>query len=301
MAGVYAGHSLMDTRVLALKLTSPLSTEVEKFRALYTWVCQNLEVDYNLYLKNKRNRESTTNPAKLDAWNKNFRQHVLTKLLEKKQTVCTGYAYLLKDMAAHVGIRCETVDGYARNATTNLHELGIPNHTWVAVELGDSWYVCDPTWASGVVQVPGGNFIRTEDPGYFLADPALFVRNHYPLDSTKTFITTPFTMKEFLEGPVIGSGAFKHRIANILPATFEINLPSKILTIEFDSETLSDPSEVTLEWITPSKLQQLEAQITNKGKRWRITYHFEGSGRYRIQVRIAGKVVVGYEVVVAKN
>ena len=41
---------------LVYKLTSQLTTDVEKFRAIYRWVCGNIANDYRLYEKNARKR-----------------------------------------------------------------------------------------------------------------------------------------------------------------------------------------------------------------------------------------------------
>ena len=41
---------------LSHNLTHDLKTDVEKFRAIYIWVCTNIENDYSQYLKNERKR-----------------------------------------------------------------------------------------------------------------------------------------------------------------------------------------------------------------------------------------------------
>ena len=44
-AMLHEGKSLENLPVLAHHLTSHLKTDVEKFRAIYTWVCKNIQGD----------------------------------------------------------------------------------------------------------------------------------------------------------------------------------------------------------------------------------------------------------------
>jgi len=94
IADLYPDHSLTNLRVLSDKLTAPLSTEKEKFRAIYKWVCNNIANDYSFYTMNKSKREKLSG-EELVAWNKAFAPQVLRTLIESHRSVCTGYAYLV--------------------------------------------------------------------------------------------------------------------------------------------------------------------------------------------------------------
>ena len=50
------GAKLDDMPELVYNLTNNLETDVERFRAIYLWVCTNVKNDYGLYAKNKRKR-----------------------------------------------------------------------------------------------------------------------------------------------------------------------------------------------------------------------------------------------------
>src|SRR6218665_4213776 len=71
IAAHYAAHPLTNLKILADKLTGPLTTEQEKFRAIYKWVCSNVEADYALLTLNKRNR-TRLKGDKLKKWNIRF-------------------------------------------------------------------------------------------------------------------------------------------------------------------------------------------------------------------------------------
>lgn len=177
----YTAHPLTDLKTLADKLTCPLSTEQEKFRAIYKWVCSNIEADYYLITLNKRNRTKWKG-AKLARWNKKFNRMVFDKLQQEQKTVCTGYAYLIRELSFHAGLSCEIVNGYARHSGIDKNTVGITNHSWNVVQLNSKWYVCDATWSSGVFNLDAHQFVKKYDDRYFLMEPSLFSQSHYAVN-----------------------------------------------------------------------------------------------------------------------
>lgn len=182
VALLYPGHSLQDLRILSEKLTRPLATEQEKFRAVYKWICNNIDYDYELYLMNKRRREKLTNSDELQKWNTRITKVVFETLLNRHKTVCTGYAYLVKELSYHAGLSCEIINGYGRSAKANEPLPRLPNHTWNSVRLNDQWYFCDVTWSSGAMNTQTGQYIRKYNDVYFLQESHEFSRRHLPLD-----------------------------------------------------------------------------------------------------------------------
>jgi transglutaminase/protease-like cytokinesis protein 3 len=179
IANVYSAYALADTRRLVVNLTRSLSSDVEKFRAIYKWICNNIEYDYSLYLENKQNKQKLSSEEFIQ-WNKNFNKRLFRELIEHRRTVCTGYAFLLREMCSYVGINCVMIDGYGKTSTPSK----LPNHTWNAVQLNDKWYLCDPTWASGFIDMRNLKFERDYKDKYFLTDPIEFARTHEPLNKT---------------------------------------------------------------------------------------------------------------------
>lgn len=204
IAGLYSHYSLKNPGKLATRLTTSLQTEEEKFRAIYRWVCDNIEYDYSLFLKNKQKLKLKDKEALAD-WNKNFSALVFKNLRDRQKTVCTGYAYLVKTLASHAGIKCVIVDGYGRTTQSNIAEPGTANHSWNAVRLNNKWYLCDPTWSSGAYDTRTSKFEKNFNEVYFLSDPSTFIRNHYPLNSDWILLKEKPTLHEFLTRPVVSS------------------------------------------------------------------------------------------------
>lgn len=222
IAEAYVGSELMNLPKLSYNLTHSLTSDVEKFRAIYTWVSRNITNDVNDYLLNKRKREKYQNDADaLELWNKEFVKESFRKLLKYKRTVCTGYAYLVKELAYFAGIESVIVDGYGRTSGINLMEKSIPNHSWNAVKLDGKWYLCDATWSSGGMLPSAKFFVPDYNDGYFLADPKLFSLSHYPLDKKWILTEKEKTFDEFISGPLVYKYAFSYDVMPLVPSVMK--------------------------------------------------------------------------------
>jgi transglutaminase/protease-like cytokinesis protein 3 len=211
IAASYNNETLHNLPQLAYKLTSNLNTDAERFRAIYRWVCDNIANDYTLYLRNHHKRNRYKNDSiKLKKWNDEFRKKLFHKLLKKKKTICTGYAYLVKELSQLANLDCEIVQGYGRVSTTDIENLDLPNHSWNAIKLNNKWYLCDPTWASGIPDPDSNRFTFQYNDGLFLANPELFAVNHFPIEEQWSLLVEKKpTFKTFLAAPIIYGKAYK--------------------------------------------------------------------------------------------
>ena len=219
IALVYKGAKLDNLPILTHKLTANLSSDTEKFRAIYKWVCTNIENDYNLYFKNSFKRKKLQkNTTKLTHWNRKFRKTIFNTLLKKNRTICTGYAFIIKQLAELANIECEIVNGYGKTSSTRKTDLSIPNHSWNAVKLNNKWYLCDATWASGIQNPETMNFEFNYIDGFFLSNPNLFAMNHFP-ENQKWLLTKKATTEFnlFLDNPILYNDAYTYLTNHILP------------------------------------------------------------------------------------
>ena len=210
IAKTYKSKNLNDLNKITSALTSRLDTDVEKFRAIYIWITHNIANDFGLYSKNHRKRKRFKNDSiKLEKWNSRFKKILFKKLLKRKRTICTGYAYLLKEMCAIAGIKSIMVNGSGRTSTMDEEDLAYANHTWNLVKLNNKWYLCDPTWSTGISYPEEGKFIFNYDNGYFLTEPKIFFFNHFPLSKEHSLLApnTP-NFNEFVEMPVLYAKAY---------------------------------------------------------------------------------------------
>ena len=294
------GHSLHDLPALSAKLTNGLNTEVEKFRAIFTWVAINIGNDHELFVMNKRNREKLSGNAQaLDAWNREMSARTMKTLIEQRRTVCTGYAYLVRKLSMHAGIQCEIIHGYGRTVESNIGGQGILNHSWNAVRLNNTWHLCDPTWASGAYDREKREVVSKYEPSYFFAAPGLFVRNHYPLDTTWILFDQKPTLREFLDGPIIYVNAFRSDIHPQSPTTMRVPVKKD----ESVSFSFNGPEglEKELRIMVGQKETRTQAKATS-AKNGRSVYvianKFPNKGKYNVHIMGVDGPMIMWRVIV---
>lgn len=284
----YKNEGLTNLPELAYKLTSQLDTDVERFRAIYKWVCNTIANDYKLYQKNMRKRQRFKNDTlKLSEWNNHFRRLSFKTLLKNKKTICTGYAYLVKELSQLANIKCEIVNGYAKTSTITIERLTIPNHSWNAVELNGKWYLCDPTWASGTPNPKTLLFEFNYNDGFFLADPKLFSVNHFP-EEAKWFLLDDEqpSFQDFLDAPMIYGKTYTNLITYNAPKKMHYEL-KKHETLTFNCQLLKavDTKDVRLvidNGNDSKTIQPKNSSITHN--HLTIEHTFERNGFYDVHL-----------------
>jgi hypothetical protein len=297
VAALYANHSLKDLTALADKLTRPFTSEEEKFRAIYKWVCDNIDFDYGLYVAHTKGKLMNKKGAELHQWNRQFTIRMFQTLRTKRRTVCTGYAYLVKELCQLAGIRCEMIDGYGRTAESNIRGTGVANHSWNAVRLHNKWYLCDATWSCGAYNRATGQFEKRFSEAYFLPDPSLFARNHYPLDTAWMLMNKKPSLIEFLNRPLIYNQAFKYQVQNIYPEVFDV-MAEKGQPVTFQWETgISEKIEQVELQVRGARLFS-EPEMAESGKKnsYRITHPFSSRGTHVVHVLINSQFAFSYTV-----
>ena len=301
----HKGESLKNLPVLTHKLTASLTTDVEKFRAIYTWVSTNIENDYGSYLKtsSKRKKLAKDREAFLK-WNNSFTPKVFEKLATQKKTACTGYAYLIRELANLATLNCKIIDGFGRTATLNLDTNSIPNHSWNVVELNNKWYVCDATWSAGrvLIEDDGPKFESDYHDGYFLAEPALFVKNHYPLETDWSLMANAPTFDEFLEGPVVYKEAFKPIIIPSAPKKMRLEaIKNQSVSFVLEVSNTIKTEHISLLLDNGSSSKNIQPKITSNVGELTLYYSFEKAGKYDVHIKLKEAIIATYVVKVKRK
>ncbi|MFS4467029.1 transglutaminase domain-containing protein [Maribacter sp. 2210JD10-5] len=305
IALLHKGQSLKNLPVLTHKLTADLTTDVEKFRAIYTWVSTNIENDYNAYLRTRKNRKKITKDREaFMLWNNGFTPKVFEKLLDQKKTACTGYAFLIKELANLSDIDCKIIDGYGRTATLFLNDKSVPNHSWNAVSLHGKWYLCDATWSTGrtIITEEGPKFEFEYYDGYFLADPELFVKNHYPLDTKWTLLKEYPTFKDFIAGPIVYKDAFQLKMSPTIPQKMKLEtLKDKEVFFKIVSQNNVSERKIGLLLNRGGSNKEVMPAITKNKNDYTLAYTFKKTGLYDTHIQVNDSIIASYVVRVKKK
>ncbi len=305
LAMYHKGESLHNLPVLTHKLTATLNTDVEKFRAIYTWICTNIENDYSAYQKTKNKRRKLANDREaLLEWNNNFTPKVFQKLREERKTACTGYAYLTRELATLAGLKSEIVDGHGRTATVILNEDSLPNHSWNAVQLNGKWYLCDPTWSAGRVLLDDGapRFENDYHKGYFLADPKLFIKNHFPLQTKWTLLENPPTYAEYTAGPLVYKESFKPVVIPISPKEMHLaTLKNGTLNFSLEIPISEKQDKISLSIHNGIREVVLQPNIQRIDNYYNFHHTFERIGKFDVHIQVNNNIIATYVVQVKRK
>lgn len=235
--------------VLAQELTLPYSNDLQKVKAIFYWITENISYRTRSGFSRKKISpvlvEETNDTAAL----KPLDERVAQTVLDERVAVCDGYARLFKTLCIYSGIQAEVINGYARTEATKRIQRFRPNHSWNAVLIDSVWKLLDVTWASGYISWHGGEFVRQLDEQYFLSTPEQFIREHYPDDLRWTLMDDPPLMPEFRHSPFKQKSFSKYQITSYSPekGVIEVSNGDTILieletaNAEKDRQVSSDP------------------------------------------------------------
>ncbi len=299
------GAGLENLPVLVHQLTTGVPTDVEKFRAIYTWISTNIANDYYGYLKTTKKRKKLAKDSlAFLAWNKNYVPKVFEKLITEKKTACTGYAFLVREMASLSGIECVMVSGYGRTPNLFLKKDSPPNHSWNAVKLNKKWYLCDATWSAGVTNFEDGKPVFKQEyyDGYFLADPNIFIKNHFPLDTQWSLMTAPPSFQEFLAGPVVYKDASALGVLPLSPQNMNIKV-TKNDVLEFTFQLMDEfvIEKTDLLVSSGNSSTPVIPIVHREGGIYIVSHRFKKAGFFDVHLRADGRIIATYVVRVKRK
>ena len=304
IAKAYKSKRLLELNKITYDLTKDLNTDVEKLRAIYYWITHNVANDFNLYTLNERKRSCYIKDSiKLQNWNSKFKKKLFKKLLRKKRTICTGYAYLLKEMSSIAGIESKMVNGIGRTSSVDIENISMPNHTWNVVKLNNKWYLCDPTWSTGISFPEEGRFEFKYNNGYFLTDPKLFYQNHYPIESKFTLLENHnSSFSSFAELPLLYGDAFNYIKEPLAPIKMyhEIKQNSKF-TFQYKLSKKVDKKNVKLVYFVGDDEKKLKSEIHIIDNILTVNHTFRKKRYYDVHVFINNKIIATYTINVVKE
>ncbi|KAJ0062946.1 hypothetical protein NL108_009427, partial [Boleophthalmus pectinirostris] len=181
-----------DVKTIALSITQGARTELERLRAIWVWLCHNIEYDISGFLGRS---EKLSSPE---------------EVIAAGRGVCCGYSSLCSEMCREVGIECQEVPGHSKGVGYRQGQSlrGVKSdHLWNAVLLSGQWFLLDACWGAGRVDMENESFVKRYDDFYFLTDPEEFIHSHFPDEERWQLLDCPISIEEF-ERKVFKTSAF---------------------------------------------------------------------------------------------
>ncbi|HKR06547.1 MAG TPA: transglutaminase domain-containing protein [Bacteroidia bacterium] len=207
-------------------LTKDFSTDIEKVRAVYVWVANN--ISYNVPKYEERSKLANAIQKKADL------SESAENIIQKRKAVCEGYSNLMKALCNSAGITCEVIEGIGRPEKTKS-DL----HAWNAVKTGGEWKLLDATWSSGGINMNKNKFEKRFDDTFFLVPPGEFIKTHYPFDPMWQLLSQPVKRKEFSQSKTFSSDSAIFNFTDSINYFFQQDSISQLISLnrrayEFD-------------------------------------------------------------------
>ena len=158
-------------------LTSRFASDLEKGRAIFIWITDNIAYDCGGENRLTEEPDEATHPLY-------YTQQQLASILRTRRTRCDGFSFLFKLMCRLAGIYAPVQEGYARFGGGKVDPDTVqPNHAWNAVCYDGVWYETDLTAAAG--QCDGGRFSRGLREEFFRMTPEFVERLYIPIRDSR--------------------------------------------------------------------------------------------------------------------
>lgn len=163
-----------DIILITDSLTGRFDTDLEKGRAIFIWITENIAYDCGSRNRLEAEPEEASHPLY-------YTQQQLGLIMKTRRTRCDGYAFMFRLMCRLAGIYATTREGYARFAGGRVDAATVePNHAWNAVCYDGEWYETDVTASAGHCE--GGQFRRERDEAYFRMSEKMVERLYIPIE-----------------------------------------------------------------------------------------------------------------------
>ncbi|MEO6135618.1 MAG: transglutaminase domain-containing protein [Ginsengibacter sp.] len=157
-----------STQDIAQYINQRYTGEVDKVRAIYHWVINN--ISYN-------SDSSRIINAGIDPDAK------ITVAFKRRKGVCENFSAIFNDICRRSGLVSEVINGYTQQSN------GVDNvaHSWNAVQVTNVWYFFDPTWDEK----------NDSHTIYYMIEPKDFIRTHMPFDPLWQLLEYPIQHEQF--------------------------------------------------------------------------------------------------------
>lgn len=291
---IYSYSNITSVEELAKRIDYDFKTDIEKARALFTWISLNIKYEQkNPFVLKVPKTYIVTGEYGLKRKQKAEYENTLRDTFNKRMGVCKGYALLFHKVCTLLNIKNELIYGYARSALNKIgHVPTNKNHVWNAVKINNEWVFIDTTWASGYIQ--DGVWKHKMNTFYFNINKENLRLTHYPSETFWLNYLNQKPLKDFCYQPIITKTFIDSKAELVLPnkgiiktqknKSFKLNLKNlksntKILYKLGNSGKVKSPFYKVKNLVTSIKIDG-----TNKNNSLHIYFNSNLALSYKVEV-----------------
>jgi len=198
-----------SVQALASYLKQGTESDLEKARAIYVWLTDNVMYDDNAYNSG------------------NYPNYTPEYVLSNKKAVCDGFGTLFKALGDEMGLEIKKVSGYSKGYGYTVGDHFVETtHAWNLIKIAGEWRVFDATWGQGNGSNVNGKLVSKKqfNEYWFNVDPYEAIFTHLPEHSSfqkvsptidlATYEKLPYVREQYFGLGFDGSTAFKDALAN---------------------------------------------------------------------------------------
>jgi len=246
---------------LAAYLIEPAANEQEKARAIFRWICQNIDYDLGSYFTGRLSSTKSED------------------VLKSRSSVCSGYSDLFSALAEEAGLETVEIRGYGKGYSYRPGQrfAGPYNHAWNAVKINGSWHLMDPTWGAGYLG-KDGKYHRWFDDHYFMTQPEQFIYDHLPEEESWQLLDRPLSQAQFEELVYVESDFFNLGL-KVIERNGSISAEGEV------SLSVYAPKDVVMMAGLESEAGALEGRTLcqREGERYEIRARLPQAGSYALR------------------
>ena len=241
-----------SVHALAMHLTSPFAASVDKYRAIFRWVTNNIAYDT---VALKTGDYGDTSPE---------------GILKTRMGVCAGSAKLFEALCHEANLEAWYVSGYSKGGSYKAGQaIKKPSHAWNVIRLEDGALVpLDSCWGAG--HVAGMTFTREYEEYWWCTPPERFVLTHLPSDPQWSCLDETPSLSTFCKTIGLKGGFFSAGLDLVSHKEAVIRVqPKARLAVKFEQAA---GQELFL-------LAHLKGEDGRGGKEWNCTCTFDSFKR----------------------
>jgi hypothetical protein len=224
-----------NVRNLTFSITKNYEKDIEKVRAIYIWITNNIQFD----LKKQENppKREKLNCNSIPDCEQQLKEQIdeeIRKTLLKQQGIAEDYARLFARMLDLSNVEGGYISGALKIHTNAIErEPRAGNHAWNWAKIDGNVYLFDATLGTGFFDFKFENFTTSYNELYFMVRPEKMILTHFPQEAKDQY-KYPITPKEeFATYPVFENKAKLLDNIEIAPKTGTIKFTDANNKIEF--------------------------------------------------------------------
>jgi hypothetical protein len=155
-----------------------------KAKILFRWICENIAYDDDSFFSGK------CVECEPEA------------VFRNGKTLCSGYARLFKNIGEYIRLEIQCVSCYSKGLGYEPGQtLTSTNHEYNIIKLDNKYRPIDCTWGAGTIQEK--KFVKHLNEFYFLTDPELLIKTHFPANDRWQLTEKKYTLSDFLKWPQV--------------------------------------------------------------------------------------------------